>query len=83
MTGRGYRNLYRPVFYRTAGGCCVCSREMDDGGIKHYNMHEMCRNVLQCILQCSLNVICIFIKKITILSLKRTFLHKVEKCVVL
>lgn len=59
------------------------NREMDDGGIKHYNMHEMCRNVLQCILQCSLNVICIFIKKIAILSLKMTFLHKVEKCVVL
>ena len=24
---------------RTAGGCCVKNREMDDGGIKHYNMH--------------------------------------------
>ena len=23
MTGRGYRNLYRPVSYRTAGGSCV------------------------------------------------------------
>lgn len=29
------------------------------------------------------NVICIFVKKIAILSLKRMFLHKVEKCVVL
>ena len=32
MTGRGYRNLYGPISYRTAGGCCVCSREMKDGG---------------------------------------------------
>lgn len=40
MTGRGSANLYRQVFYRTAGGSYVCSREMEDGGIKHYNMHE-------------------------------------------
>ena len=32
MTGRGGANLYRPISYRTAGGCCVCSREMEDGG---------------------------------------------------
>lgn len=55
--GRGYQNLYRPISYRTAGGCCVCSREMEYGGIKHYTMHEMCRNVLQCILQCSLKML--------------------------
>ena len=54
MTGRGGSNLYKPAILRTAGGSCVQNREMDDGGIKHYNMHEMCRNVLQCILQCSL-----------------------------
>ena len=23
MTGRGYRNLYRPIVLRTAGGSCV------------------------------------------------------------
>ena len=33
MTGRGYRNLYRPVTYRTAGGSCVCSRKIEYGGI--------------------------------------------------
>ena len=46
--GRGGANLYRSISYRTAGGCCVQNREMEDGGIKHYNMHEyaeMFRNV--------------------------------------
>ena len=26
--------LEKRFFYRTAGGCCVCSREMEDGGIR-------------------------------------------------
>ena len=59
----GYRNLYRPVSYRTAGGCCVCSREMEDGGIKHYNMYEICRNVLQCILQCPLKMLYVSLER--------------------
>ena len=45
---RGGANLYSLSFHRTAGGCCVCSREMEYGGIKHFNMHEyaeMFRNV--------------------------------------
>lgn len=30
--GRDDSNLYRSISYRTAGGCCVCSREMEYGG---------------------------------------------------
>ena len=33
MTGRGYRNLYRPISYRTAGGSFVRSRKIEYGGI--------------------------------------------------
>ena len=33
ITGRGGVNLYAHSSYRTAGGCCVCSREMDMGVI--------------------------------------------------
>ena len=42
--GRGGANLYRPISYRTAGGCCVQNREMEDGG-----MRECCKilNVLK------------------------------------
>lgn len=29
----GYRDLYRPISYRTAGGSCVCSRKIEYGGI--------------------------------------------------
>ena len=39
--GRGYRNLYRPVSYRTAGGCCVCSREMEHGGIDFSKLSDI------------------------------------------
>jgi hypothetical protein len=35
--GRGGANLYRLIFYRTAGGCCVQNREMEDGGIEQLN----------------------------------------------
>nr|DAL27209.1 MAG TPA_asm: Protein Family FAM60A [Caudoviricetes sp.] len=35
MTGRGSVNLYRPVSYRTAGGCCVCSYS---GSVAKWNM---------------------------------------------
>lgn len=41
MTGRGSANLYRPVSYRTAGGCCVCSREMEDGGIDFSKLSDI------------------------------------------
>ena len=42
--GRGDSNLYRSISYRTAGGCCVQNREMEDGG-----MRECCKilNVLK------------------------------------
>ena len=43
---RGYRNLYRPVSYRTAGGSRVQNREMEDGGYRALQRIEMSRIVL-------------------------------------
>ena len=40
MTGSGYQNLCRPTHHRTAGGCCVCSREIEYGGIAEKRAHE-------------------------------------------
>ena len=40
MTGSGYQNLCRPAHHRTAGGCCVCSREIEYGGIAEKRAHE-------------------------------------------
>ena len=34
MTGRGERNLYRPIYYRTAGGSFVRSRKIEYGVYK-------------------------------------------------
>ena len=41
MTGRGYQNLCRPISYRTAGGCCVCSREIEYGGIDFSKLSDI------------------------------------------
>lgn len=70
MTGRGSANLYRQVSYRTAGGCCVCSREMDDGGIKHYNMPKCFAMHFAMFPE---NVICIFIKNRNTIIKKAVF----------